>query len=53
MLVLYLSPRHYFTNIILNISSRNKVKVCFMTSIERAVESTIKQFVLANQEAEK
>ena len=45
MLVLNLSPRHYFTNIILNISSRNKVKVCFMTSIERAVESTIKPFV--------
>ena len=45
MLVLNLSPRHYFTNIILNISSRNKVKVCFMTSIERAVESTIKQFL--------
>ena len=45
MLVLNLSPRHYFANILLNISSKNKIKVCFMMSIERAVESTIKPFL--------
>ena len=45
MLVLNLSPRHYFANILLNISSKNKIKMCFMMSIERAVESTIKPFL--------
>ena len=45
MLVLNLSPRHYFANILLNISSKNKIKVCFMMSIERAVESNIKPFL--------
>jgi hypothetical protein len=45
MLVLNLTPRHYFANILLNISSKNKINVCFMMSIERAVESTIKPFL--------
>ena len=45
MLVFNLTPQHYFVNIFMKNLSKIKIKVCFMTSIERAVESTIKPFV--------
>ena len=45
MLVFNLTPQHYFVNIFKKNLSKNKIKVCFMMSIERAVESTIKQFL--------
>ena len=41
----YLTPQHYFVNIFTKNLSKNKIKVCFMMSIERAVESTIKPFL--------
>ena len=45
MLVFNLTPQHYFVNIFTKNLSKNKIKVCFMMSIERAVESTIKPFL--------
>ena len=45
MLVFNLTLQHYFVNIFMKNLSKIKIKVCFMTSIERAVESTIKPFV--------
>ena len=45
MLVFNLTPQHYFVNIFMKNLSKIKIKVCFMPSIERAVESTIKPFV--------
>ena len=45
MLVFNLTPQHYFVNIFKKNLSKIKIKVCFMTSIERAVESTIKLFL--------
>ena len=45
MLVFNLTPQHYFVNIFTKNLSKNKLKVCFMMSIERAVESNIKPFL--------
>ena len=45
MLVFNLTPQHYFVNIFTKNSSKNKIKVCFMMRIKRAVESNIKPFL--------
>ena len=45
MLLFNLTSQHYFVNIFTKNLSKIKIKVCFMKSIERAVESTIKPFL--------
>ena len=45
MLIFNLTPQNNYVNIFMTNLSKIKIKVCFLTSIERAVESTIKPFV--------
>ena len=45
MLIFNLTPQNNYVNIFMTNLSKIKIKVCFLTSIERAVESTFKPFV--------